>query len=379
VTGSGLRGTVAAAMVLLASVVLSGCAWRGVNSSMRLPGTAGGGSGSYELNVQLPDVGSIEPNSRVRVGDVTVGSVTRVQREGWHGLLTVRIDGNVELPANTVAKIGQTSLLGTVHVELGPPTNVAPQGKLHNGSLIPLSSSASYPTTEQTLAALSLLFNGGGLGQVQDLTKTITTAFSGRENDVRSLTTQLEKVTRDVDEQTGDIISTIDSLNRLFGQFTEQKPVLDRALRTVPDTLAVLKDQRDNLVEALDQFGKLSALTAESINQTKQALVQELKDLGPVAESLANAGPALTRSLSLLTTMPWPKENITKWIRGDYANATMVFDFTLSRLDAALFTGTRFEGKLTELELQWGRTIGQTPSPYTSSNPLVAPYHLEGP
>jgi phospholipid/cholesterol/gamma-HCH transport system substrate-binding protein len=40
-------------------------------------------------------------------------------------------------------------------------------------------------------------------------------------------------------------------------------------------------------------------------------------------------------------------------------------------------TGTRFEGKLTEAELRWGRTIGQLPSPYTSSNPLLAPYRTD--
>ena len=82
-------------------------------------------------------------------------------------------------------------------------------------------------------------------------------------------------------------------------------------------------------------------------------------------------------ALSVLTTFPWVKENVTKWFRGDFANANTVFDFTLSRLDSAFFTGTRFEGNLTELELQWGRTIGQLPSPYTAGNPLVAPYHFD--
>jgi phospholipid/cholesterol/gamma-HCH transport system substrate-binding protein len=96
-----------------------------------------------------------------------------------------------------------------------------------------------------------------------------------------------------------------------------------------------------------------------------------------VLESLANAGPALTRSLSLLTTYPFPKETLTKWMRGDYANLTVVVDLTLSRLDSSLFTGTRWEGDLTELELQWGRTIGQLPSPYTASNPLTAPYRWD--
>lgn len=80
------------------------------------------------------------------------------------------------------------------------------------------------------------------------------------------------------------------------GQIAEQKPVLDNALTTIPDALAVLKDERENLAEALDQLVQFSALAADSANQTKQSLVQELKDLGPVLESLANAGPALTRS-----------------------------------------------------------------------------------
>ena len=35
-------------------------------------------------------------------------------------------------------------------------------------------------------------------------------------------------------------------------------------------------------------------------------------------------------------------------------------------------------GNLTELEMQWGRTIGQMPSPYTAGNPLIAPYHFGG-
>jgi phospholipid/cholesterol/gamma-HCH transport system substrate-binding protein len=153
--------------------------------------------------------------------------------------------------------------------------------------------------------------------------------------------------------------------------------VLDNALRTIPDALAVLAEQRTNLADALDTFGKFGALTADAVNQSKDNLVAELKDLGPVLKSLGDAGPALTRALSLLATFPWPKETLANWMRGDYANLTAVVDLTLSRIDSALFTGTRFEGELTELEMQWGRTIGQTPSPYTAGNPLVIPYHVD--
>jgi len=213
--------------------------------------------------------------------------------------------------------------------------------------------------------------------------EALSIAFTGREDDLRSLIEQLDKAVGYLNDQKGDIIAASDSLNNLIGQFAAQKPVVDKALKTIPDALAVLKDQRDNLSEALAQLGKFSALAADSVNQTKEALVQELKNLGPVVQSLADAGPALTRALSFLPTFPFPKETLTNWMRGDYANLTLILDLTLSRIDQGIFTGSRWECDLTWLELQWGRTIGQFPSPCnaggpgTAGNPLVAPYRFD--
>ena len=375
-TRNRLRVTGCVLLLTFSFFGATGCGWKGLNA-MPLPGTEGGGPGSYLVQAQMPNVTNIQPNSRVRVGDVTVGHVTTIERQGWHALITMTVDGDVALPANATAKIGQTSLLGTLHVELGPPTGQPPQGKLHNGSVIPLSNAGAYPSTEQTLAAISLLLNGGGIGQIQDITKAFSTAFAGREQDLRSFIQQLDEFISHLDAQKRDILAATDSLNNLVGQFADRKPVLDNALRTIPDALAVLKDQRQNLADALDQFGKFAALSASTVIQTKDALIQEFKDLGPVLKSLADAGPALTRSLSILATYPWPNETLKNWLRGDYANLTAVFDLTLSRLDTALFTGTRWEGNLTELEMQWGRTIGQLPSPATAGNPLIVPYHRD--
>jgi len=368
-------------MVVLAAI--TGCAsWRGLNT-LSLPGTQGGGPGSFEIQAQMPDISNLQPNARVRVADVTVGTVTKIERQDWHALLTMKLNAGVDMPANATIKLGQTSLLGSLHVELAPPTDAPPQGKLHNGSLIPLSHGGAFPTVEQTLAALSMVLNGGGLGQVQDITEAFSTAFRGREQDLRSLIQQLDKFTAYVNDQTGDIIAAIDSLNRLAGKLAARQPVLDKALNTIPDALGVLNNERDNLVEAADHLGQFSALTVDTVNQTKENLVKELKQIGPVLESLANAGPSLTRSLGLIPTYPFPNETIEKWQRGDYANLTAIVDLTLSRIDSGFFTGTRWECDLTELELQWGRTIGQYPSPCTAGgpfnpgNPLTIPYRWD--
>jgi phospholipid/cholesterol/gamma-HCH transport system substrate-binding protein len=356
-------------MTIVVLAAISGCAsWRGLNT-LPLPGTQGGGPGSFEVQAQMPDISNLQPNARVRVSDVTVGTVTKIERQGWHALLTMKLNGDADVPANATIKLGQTSLLGSLHVELAPPKDAPPQGKLHDGSLIPLSQGGAFPTVEQTLAALSMVLNGGGLGQVQDITEAFSTAFRGREQDLHSLIGQLDKFTAYVNDQTGDIIAATDSLNQLAGKFAARQPVLDKALNTLPEALAVLNGERDNLVEAADQLGKFSALTTDTVNQTKENLVKELQQVGPVLESLANAGPSLTRSLGLIPTYPFPNETIEKWQRGDYANLTAIVDLTLSRIDSGFFTGTRWECDLTELELQWGRTIGQYPSPCTAGGP----------
>jgi phospholipid/cholesterol/gamma-HCH transport system substrate-binding protein len=118
----------AGSALLVASVALglAGCGFRGLNS-LPLPGSEGGGAGAYTVQAQMPDVTRLQPNSRVQVNDVTVGNVTKVERQDWHALITMTINGGVDLPANTTAKVGQTSLLGSLHVELAPPSDVPPR------------------------------------------------------------------------------------------------------------------------------------------------------------------------------------------------------------------------------------------------------------
>ncbi|OBK13505.1 mammalian cell entry protein [Mycobacterium sp. 1245499.0] len=372
-----MRRAGAAVLGLICVVTLSACGWRGLNS-FRLPGTAGGGPGSYTIQAQMPDVVTIQENTRVRVDDVNVGNVTKIELQDWHALVTMRINGDVHLPANSTAKLGQTSLLGSMHIELAPPKGEAPVGQLKAGSVIPLSRASLYPTTEQTLASVSILLNGGGIGQLQEITQAVARAFAGRENDMRSLLNQIDEFIARTNDQTDDIISAAENLNSLVGQVAANDTVVDKALTSVPKALDVLAKERTKIADTIDQVGKFSAIAADTIHQSKESLVNNLRNIAPVLRSLADAGPSLTKGLDGLATYPWPASTVRNWFRGDYANLTLIVDLTLSRIDQGLFTGSRWEGNLTQLELQWGRTIGMQPSPVTGGNPLTYPYHFGG-
>lgn len=362
---------------MLCIAALSGCGWRGLNS-FRLPGTAGGGPGAYTIQAQLPDVVTIQENTRVRVDDVNVGNVTKIELQDWHALVTMRINGDVHLPANATAKLGQTSLLGSMHIELAPPKDEPPVGQLKDGSVIPLPRASLYPTTEQTLASVSILLNGGGIGQLQEITQAVARAFAGRENDMRSLLGQIDQFIGRANEQTDDIIAAAENLNDLAGQVAAKDPVVDHALLTVPKALTVLAGERTKIADTIDRVGKFSAIAADTVHQSRESLVNNLRNIAPVLRSLADAGPSLTKGLDGLATYPWPTSTVTNWFRGDYANLTMIVDLTLSRIDTGIFTGSRWEGNLTELEMQWGRTVGMQPSPVTGGNPLTFPYHNGG-
>ncbi|HVQ97562.1 MAG TPA: MlaD family protein, partial [Mycobacterium sp.] len=132
-----LRHRVWQGLVLsVAALVLSSCGWRGI-SNVPIPGGPGNESGSYTVYVQMPDTLAINGNSRVQVADVFVGSIREIKLKNWIATLTLGLDKSVKLPKNATAKIGQTSLLGSQHIELAAPANPSRE-LLKNGDTIPL-------------------------------------------------------------------------------------------------------------------------------------------------------------------------------------------------------------------------------------------------
>ena len=113
-------------ILLIAAMVLSSCGWKGI-SNVAIPGGPGSGSGAMTVYVQVPDTLAINGNSEVMVADVFVGSIKAINLKNWIATLTLGLDKKVKLPKNATARIGQTSLLGSQHVELVAPPNASPE------------------------------------------------------------------------------------------------------------------------------------------------------------------------------------------------------------------------------------------------------------
>jgi phospholipid/cholesterol/gamma-HCH transport system substrate-binding protein len=324
----------------------TGCAFHGLNS-LPLPGAVGRGPDADIYHVQLANVITMESNSPVMIDDVVVGSVGPMTVKDWHADVQISVKHNVVIPANVEASIGQTSLLGSMHLELNPPLGQQGVGRLRPGATIPLSRSSTYPSTEQTLSSLSLIINGGGLSQIGEIIHNFSAALAGRGGAVRDLINRFDSFVGTLDQQRDNIVASIQALDQLGGNFAAQRDVLTQALRTLPPALDVLIKERPRLTAALDGLRKFSNTATGLINDTQADLVRNLKNLEPTVKGLADVGPDIDTALAALTVFPFTQNFVDRAVRGDYFNLHVILDLTIPKLKSGLFLGTHF-GQLGE-------------------------------
>src|SRR6478735_5294364 len=208
--------------LLAVAVVATSCGWQGI-ANVPLPGGPGTGADKMTLYVQMPDTLALNVNSRVRVADVFVGTVRAIELKNWVATLTLDVQPGLNLPSNTMAAIGQTSLLGSQHVQLDPPRDPSGQ-QLKSGDTIPLQNSSSFPTTERTLASIGTILTGGGIPNLEVIQTEISNILTGRGDQIREFLNRLDTFTAELNDQRDDITHAIDSTNRLLsivGQRTD--------------------------------------------------------------------------------------------------------------------------------------------------------------
>jgi phospholipid/cholesterol/gamma-HCH transport system substrate-binding protein len=323
------------------ALALTGCSFQGLNS-LPLPGAVGRGPDAAIYHVQIPNVAQLESNSPVMINDVVVGSVGKMTVNSWHADVEISVKPDVVVPANAVATVGQTSLLGSMHLALNAPLGETPSGRLQPGATIGLNQSSTYPTTEQTLSSLSTVVNAGGLGQIGDIIHNFNVALSGREPEIREFLTRLDNFVGVLDAQRDNIIASIQQLRRVAGTFAEQRDVIDRALKDIPPALDVLIKERPNLTAALQRLGTFSDTATRLVNDAGDDLVTNLRNLEPAVKALADVGPDLIPGLTFATAFPYGPAFADMITRGDYINLFAVFDLTYPRLKRTVLLGTRW-------------------------------------
>ena len=292
----------AALVALAAAVGLSGCGFSPYE--LPLPGGADLGDDPYQVKVAFRDVLDLVPQSAVRVNEVSVGKVTKVELKGWTAEVTLSLNKKTELPDDAVATIRQTSLLGEKFVDLAKPEGGG-TGRLSNGDTIPLQRSGRNPEIEEVFSAASLLLNGGGLEKTNTIVKELGKTLDGNEPEVKQLLKTSNTFLGQLDKNKQNLIVALEKVNRLAIATNKQKKAITNALDDLPEALSVINHQRDDLVRLLQALDRLGDVATGVIRRSKSDTLKDLSSLEPILKELANAGDSFAEAFRIVLSFPF--------------------------------------------------------------------------
>jgi phospholipid/cholesterol/gamma-HCH transport system substrate-binding protein len=297
---------------LAVAAALTACTSAG-DLPLDLPG--GVGADGNRVEVVFDDVLDLVEQAAVKVDDVDVGTVESIELEGWQARVTLRLKKDVDLPANAVARVRQTSLLGEKFVELSPPIGKTPTGRLADGAEIPSERSARNPEVEEVFTATAALLSGGGLAEVQTIAVELSRALAGREGEVRSVLRRLDTLVGALDARKGEIVRALDAVDRLASSLAAQKQVIGDAIDAIAPALTVLADQRADLTRLLVKLDRLGVVGTRVVNESREDTLADLRLLEPVLAQVVSVRTELGRTVDQLVSFT---QLVPRAIPGDY-------------------------------------------------------------
>lgn len=331
---------VAAAVAVLSSWGLSGCELQPNDNT--LPGQVAVGDDGLTVTVYFDQVENLVANSSVLQDNVVIGTVADIAVEDWRAKVELRLLEDVPVPADSLFSIGQKTLLGAQYVEVSSrtsPTLAATDPVLQDGDVVPADQTGTYPATEQVLGAVALLLNNGGLSQISTITSELSTALDGRVPDARGLIKRTNELLAVLDENRGDVVAALESLDRLSSGLADDRERLGDAVDRIAPGLQALEEERVRLVGAVTTTGRAGDRAVGVIHASRRALLANLESLQPILTNLGKVSEQLPEALKLGLTIPFPAMTTTNALKGDYANLFTTLDLTSTSLAASWLGG----------------------------------------
>ncbi len=236
-----------------------------------------GSTDSYQLVAYVPSAEGLYRSSPVRIAGVRVGSVDTIQLEGGRARLTLRMLGDTELPADSVAELRSDGLLGDQFLRVTPGQDST---LLRDGDTIKVAepgadltamtnkASAIADDVKVLTASLRAVAEDPATRARLDSTLANVEALS---HDLRVLAGasqgELEAITRSLREVT-------DTLNRVIGRTGEsvdtEMAAVAKATATLDETLEKVKSIVDKVDRGEGTIGQLvnDTTTIDSVNAT---------------------------------------------------------------------------------------------------------------
>lgn len=248
------RRTVGTAVLLALALIASSCS---------LPGNI---TGSREVTAVFDDVGDLVVGHSVQIADVRVGSVVDIElTEDHDARVTMSLEDDLFVPAESLALLRTTSLLGEKFIELRPLDEEDPTAgtNLRDGGVIARTGEAPELefVTEQAVEILGAVVST----DIATIIETGAVGFGDRAVELTSLVEDLTTVSGTLADQTDELVRIIDAMQAATATFADGSDEIGRLLTNLSETAAVLAGNRDVAIESIRQLTRLAKVQNDNI------------------------------------------------------------------------------------------------------------------
>jgi phospholipid/cholesterol/gamma-HCH transport system substrate-binding protein len=250
---------------------------------------------SYEA--ELDDATGLQVNDAVKVAGVEVGSVTGVDIEQGHAIVSFSVDEGTELLDSTQAGIRWRNVLGQKYLYLYPGEQGDP---MEPGDRIPIEQSVPSADVGDFLNALGPVLQALDPDDANAFVQAVSEGLSGNEAQVRSLiddSAALASTLGGLDTEVGSIITNMDQVTTAVAS---RDDALDELLVNLSSLSGDLAARNDSLNTLVTDFADVQRRLERLLRENRGDLDGTIADLRVIGDVLASHDADLEAALATL-------------------------------------------------------------------------------
>ncbi len=262
--------------------------------------------GPRKISALFTSATGVYPGDDVRVSGVKVGTISSIKPEGTQSRMELKVDRDVEIPADAKAVVVAQNLVAARYVQLTPAyRNSGPT--MPDNTVIPLERTAVPVEWDQVKEQLTRLAtdlgpkNGVDGTSVSRFIDSAASAMDGNGEKLRETIKQLSGVSRVLAEGSGNIVDIITNLQKFVTALRDSNQQVVQFQNRLASLTSVVDGSRSDLDAALTDLsvsiGEVQRFVSGTRNQTSEQVhrlanvTQNLVDNKSYLENILHVAP----------------------------------------------------------------------------------------
>jgi phospholipid/cholesterol/gamma-HCH transport system substrate-binding protein len=251
------------------------------------------------FKAEFVDATGVVAGDDVRIAGVKVGTVDKVQIvDRNRALVSFSVDESTPVTDATRATIRYRNLVGQRYISLNEGAGAARD--LGEGDTIPVSRTAPALDLTVLFNGFKPLFEALSPADINQLSFEIVQVFQGEGGTLESLLANTASLTNTLADRDAVISSLIDNLNVVLDNLGDRDEELSELIVTFRTFVAGLNEDKDALLNSLDQISELSVQTASLVKGIRSPFVEDIKQLRRLTANINKNKAELDRALQVL-------------------------------------------------------------------------------